>query len=151
MNLIADSTQKKPSKQKMTKAQVISLLKSNSNLMEEEEDLSDYINQVDWNKGQTTEELKQNFEIFKVEKHEKELAKIANDHGLQTADLKRFVEQIMNRMIFDGEKLTDLMEPLGLGWKQRSKAETALMNDLVPQLKKLSQGREISGLAAYDV
>lgn len=150
MSLIADSTQQKPSKQKMTKAQVISLLKSNSNLMDEEEDLTDYINQVDWGKGQTAHELKQNFETFKVEKYDKELAKIANDHGLQTKDVKTFVEQIMNRMIFDGEKLTDLMEPLELGWKQRSKAETALMNDLVPQLKKLAQGREISGLAAYE-
>ncbi|WP_010516911.1 type I restriction endonuclease subunit R [Croceivirga radicis] len=150
MSLIADSTQQKPSKQKMTKAQVISLLKSNSNLMDEEEDLTDYINQVDWGKGQTADELKQNFETFKMEKYNKELAKIANDHGLQTKDLKGFVEQIMSRMIFDGEKLTDLMEPLELGWKQRSKAETALMNDLVPQLKKLAQGREISGLAAYE-
>jgi type I restriction enzyme R subunit len=42
------------------------------------------------------------------------------------------------------------MEPLELGWKQRSKAETALMAALVPQLKKLAQGREISGLAAYE-
>lgn len=150
MSLIADSTQQKPSKQKMTKAQVISLLKSNSNLMDEEEDLTDYINQVDWGKGQTADELKQNFETFKVEKYDKELAIIANDHGLQTKDVKTFVEQIMSRMIFDGEKLTDLMEPLELGWKQRSKAETALMNDLVPQLKKLAQGREISGLAAYE-
>jgi len=43
-----------------------------------------------------------------------------------------------------------LMEPLALGWKQRSKAEIALMNELVPQLKRLAQGREISGLAAYE-
>ncbi len=150
MNLIADSTQQKPSKQKMTKSQVISLLKSNANLMDEEEDLSDYINQVDWSKGQTADELKQNFETFKVEKYDKELAKIANAHGLQTAALKSFVEQIMERMIFDGEKLTDLLEPLELGWKERSKAETALMNDLAPQLNKLAQGREISGLAAYE-
>ncbi len=41
----------------------------------------------------------------------------------------------MRRMIFDGEKLTDLLEPLELGWKQRSKVEIALMKDLVPQLK----------------
>ena len=150
MNLIADSTQQKPSKQKMTKTQVISLLKSNANLMDEEEDLSDYINQVDWSKGQTADELKQNFETFKVEKYDKELAKIANNHGLQTAAIKTFVEQIMERMIFDGEKLTDLMEPLELGWKERSKAETALMKDLAPQLNKLAQGREISGLAAYE-
>ena len=150
MGLIADSTQQKPYKQKMTKAQVISLLKSNSNLMDEEEDLTDYINQVDWSVGQTTDELKQNFETFKVEKYDKELAAIANTHGLKATALKSFVEQVMNRMIFDGEKLTDLMEPLELGWKKRSKAETALMNDLVPQLKKLAQGREVSGLAAYE-
>jgi len=150
MNLIADSTQKKPSKQKMTKAQVISLLKSNSNLMDEEEDLSDYINQVDWNKGQTAEELKQNYETFKVEKYDKELSAIAKTHGLQPTALKSFVEKIMNRMIFDGEKLTDLLEPLELSWKERRKKELALMEDLVPQLKKLAQGREISGLAAYD-
>lgn len=150
MSLIADSTQQKRSKQKMTKAQVISLLKSNSNLMDEKEDLTDYINQVDWSVGQTADELKQNYETFKVEKYDAALAAIANTHGLQTKDLKVFVEQIISRMIFDGEKLTDLMEPLELGWKQRSKAEMALMNDLVPQLKKLAQGREISGLAAYE-
>ncbi len=151
MGLIADSTQKKPSKQKMTKAQVISLLKSNANLMDEEEDLTEYIEQVDWSVGQTAEELKQNFDTYKVEKYDKELAAIANKHGLQTTALKSFVENIMSRMIFDGEKLTDLMEPLELGWKQRSKAETALMKDLIPVLKKQAGGREISGLNAYTV
>jgi type I restriction enzyme R subunit len=150
MDLIADNTQKKTAKQKMTKAQVISLLKSNSNLMDEEEDLTDFINSLDWTKGYSAEELKQKFETFKVEKYDRELAAIANAHGLQTAALKNFVEQIMSRMIFDGEKLTDLMEPLELGWKERSKAETALMKDLAPQLKKLAEGREISGLAAYE-
>ncbi|PHN95008.1 DEAD/DEAH box helicase [Maribacter sp. 6B07] len=150
MSLIADSTQQKPSKQKMSKSQVISLLKSNSNLMEEEEDLTDYINSLDWDKGKDVDALRQGYETFRLEKYDKELAKIANGHGLQTAALKTFVEQIMNRMIFDGEKLTDLMEPLELGWKQRSKAEISLMQDLAPQLKKLAQGREISGLAAYE-
>lgn len=150
MDLIADSTQHKPAKQKMTKGQIISLLKSNANLMAEEEDLTEYINQVDWTQSQTADELKQNLEIFKVQKYNQELTAIAQAHGLQTTHLKAFVEQIMNRMIFDGEKLTDLMEPLELGWKARSKAETALMAALVPQLKKLAQGREISGLAAYE-
>lgn len=150
MGLIADSTQQKPSKQKMTKAQVIQLLKSNANLMDEEEDLTEYIEQVDWTTGQTAEELKKNFETYKVEKYDKELADIANKHGLQTADLKTFVEKIMSRMIFDGEKLTDLLEPLELSWKERRTKELALMDDLVPQLKKLAQGREISGLAAYE-
>jgi type I restriction enzyme R subunit len=150
MNLIADSTQKKPAKQKMTKAQVISLLSANSNLMEEQEDLSEYINGLDWNSGQNVESLRKGYDIFKDDKYNKELAVIAHKHGLQTVDLKTFVEKIMSRMIFDGEKLTDLLTPLDLSWKERRVKELALMEDLVPQLNKLAEGRHISGLSAYE-
>lgn len=150
MSLIADSTQQKPAKQKMTKAQVISLLSSNTNLMDEQEDLTEYINGLDWNSGQDVETLRKGYDTFKDDKYNKELAAIAHQHGLQTADLKSFLENIMNRMIFDGERLTDLLEPLELSWKERRVKELALMADLVPQLKKLAQGREISGLAAYE-
>ena len=150
MSLIADSTQQKPAKQKMTKGQVISLLSSNTNLMDEQEDLTDYINGLDWNSGQDVETLRKGYDTFKDDKYNKELAAIAHQHGLQTADLKNFVENIMSRMIFDGERLTDLLEPLELSWKERRVKELALMTDLVPQLKKLAQGREISGLAAYE-
>lgn len=150
MNLIAESTQKKPARQKMTKAQVISLLSSNANLMDEQEDLTEYINSLDWNSGQDVETLRKGYDTFKDDKYNKELAAIAHKHGLQAADLKTFVEKIMSRMIFDGEQLTDLLEPLDLSWKERRVKELALMEDLVPQLKKLAQGREISGLAAYE-
>jgi len=150
MKLIADSTQKKPAKQKMTKAQVISLMSSNANLMDEQEDLTEYINSLDWNSGKDVETLQKGYDSFKDDKYNKELADIAHKHSLQTTDLKIFVEKILSRMIFDGENLTDLLEPLGLSWKERSKIEEALMKDLVPQLKKFAQGREISGLAAYE-
>ncbi len=150
MNLIADSTQKKPAKQKMTKTQVISILSANANLMDEQEDLTEYINGLDWESGKDVNVLRKGYETFKIEKNEKELTSIAHKHGLQTADLKTFVEKIMSRMIFDGEKLTDLLEPLELGWKERRVKELALMEDLVPQLKKIAEGREISGLAAYE-
>ena len=150
MNLVADSTQQKPTKYKMTKSQIISLLKSNSNLMDEEEDLAQYINELDWNSGQDVETLRKGYDTFKDNKYNKELAAIAHKHGLETGKLKAFVEKIMDRMIFDGEKLTDLLQPLDLNWKERRVKELALMDDLVPQLIKLAQGREISGLAAYE-
>ncbi len=150
MDLIADSTQQKPAKQKMTKAQVISLLSANANMMDEQEDLTDYINNLDWNSGQDVNALRKGYETFVIEKNEKELAAIAHKYGLQTEELKTFVDKIMSRMIFDGEKLTDLLEPLQLSWKERRVKELALMEDLVPQLKKIAQGRDISGLAAYE-
>lgn len=151
MDLIAESTQQKPAKQKMSKEQIISLLTSNANMMEEQEDLAAYINSLDWNTGKSVEALRKGYERFVIEKHEKEIADIANKHGLQTSELKAFIDNILSRMIFDGEKLTDLLAPLELSWKERRVKELALMEDLVPQLKKLAGDREISGLAAYDV
>lgn len=150
MNLVADNLQMKPSKQKMTKQEIISLLTSTANLMEEQEDLTDYINSLDWNTGQDVEKLRKGYQVFKAEKNDKVLAKIASSHGLKTTDLKIFVENIMSRLIFDGEKLTDLLEPLELNWKERSVKEQALMAELIPILKKQAQGREISGLTAYE-
>jgi len=75
---------------------------------------------------------------------------IANKHGITTENLTTFVNDIMQRMIFDGEQLTDLLAPLGLGWKQRRVKELALMEDLAPHLHKRAKGREISGLEAYE-
>ena len=150
MELIADSTQKKSTKQKMTRAQILNLLRSSANLMDDQEDLKEYINSLDWNKGQDVGSLRRGYEIFRTEKNAKELANIAHKHHLTTTILKGFIDEILNRMIFDGEKLTDLLEPLELNWKERRVKELALMDDLVPYLKKQAQGREISGLVAYE-
>ena len=79
-----------------------------------------------------------------------ELSDIATRHQLAPAALQTFVDGILQRMIFDGEALSDLMAPLDLGWKARAQAETALMKELVPLLQKRAQGRDISGLSAYE-
>ncbi|HEU5054604.1 MAG TPA: type I restriction endonuclease subunit R [Hanamia sp.] len=150
MELIAKYTQNRPSKQKMTKEQLINLLSSSANVMEERDDIVDYINSLEMGKGLSEQQIREGYEDFKEEKHNKELAAIAEKNGLKTAALKSFVDGIMSRMIFDAEELNELLAPLQLGWKERAHKEQALMNDLIPQLKKLAQGREISGLNAYE-
>lgn len=150
MNLVANNLQLKPSKQKMTKQEIIGLLSSTSNLMEEREDITEYINSLDWNVAQDVEKLKQGNKDFKEEKYHKELNRIAQKHGIALDELKAFVSTIISRLIFDSEQLTDLLEPLQLNWKARSAKEEALMTDLIPQLKKLANGSEISGLNTYE-
>jgi type I restriction enzyme R subunit len=132
MALIARSTHQKPGKEKMTKEQIINLLGSDAKLMEEKEDITDYINGLDTSKGRTVEEIKEGYVKFKEDKHNKELAAIASKHGLQTAALKNFADGIIARMIFDGDQLNDLLSPLELGWKDRSKKELELMQQLIP-------------------
>jgi type I restriction enzyme R subunit len=150
MEHIANNMQKKPLKQRMTKGQIIGLLSSNSNLMDEQEDLTEYINSLDWNSGQDVNSLHTGYGDFKTRKNEQELTHIAGKHGLSASVLKEFTDKILHRMFFDGEKLTDLLIPLELRWKERRTKELALMADLAPLLKKRAQGREISGLAAYE-
>lgn len=150
MSLISKFTQSEPKKQKMSRDQLISMLCSSSNMMEEREDIIAYINTLEAGKALDEKAIKEGYQKFKAEKAAKEVAAIANNHGLEPEELQNFVDEITNRMIFDGEKLSDLLEPLGLGWKDRTKKELELMEELIPLLKKLAGGREIAGLGAYE-
>jgi type I restriction enzyme R subunit len=134
----------------VTRDQLISLLGSSANLMDEREEITAYINTLQVGKGLSEAEIREGYQRFKAAQHAEELAGIAQAHGLAVAALQHFVDGILGRMIFDGEALTDLLAPLELGWKERSAREHSLMKDLVPLLKKQAQGREISGLTAYE-
>ena len=109
-----------------------------------------YIDTLKAGEGLSEKEIREGYESFKTEKFARQLAQTAQKHGLETEALQSFVDSIMDRMIFDGEHLSDLLAPQDLGWKERTKKELALMDDLMPLLKKLAQGRDISGLGAYE-
>ncbi|TRX03245.1 hypothetical protein EKO24_000805 [Candidatus Methylobacter oryzae] len=149
MALIAKSTQK-TGKQKMTRQQLIELIGSSANLMGERDDIIAYINSLPAGQSLNEQAIRDGYQAFKAAKAANDLSIIAEKHGLEPQALQAFVDIIMSRMIFDGEQLTDLLEPLELGWKERRVKELALMEDLLPVLHKLAQGREISGLAAYE-
>ena len=150
MGLLARYTQEQPGKQKMSRDELIGLILSDAKFMDDHEDIKAYINTLQVGKGLDEKAIRQGYERFKAEKSARELADIATKHGLEAAALQTFVDGIMQRMIFDGEQLSDLLAPLELGWKARTKKELALMEDLIPLLHKLAQGREISGLVAYE-
>ncbi len=150
MGLISQYTQAKPSRQTMTRAQLINLLSSSANLIEERDDIIDYINTLEVGDGLTEKQIREGYQHFKEEKSNKEILVLAEKYGLEAVSLKAFVDQIISRMIFDGEELNELLAPLELGWKERTKKELALVDDLLPLLNRLAEGREIIGLAAYE-
>lgn len=150
MALITSYSQQMPGKQKMTRTELIGLIDSEANLLEVREDIADYIGTLKSGEGLKESDIRQGYETFKAEKSAQQLAEIAGKHGLETVTLQAFVDGILQRMIFDGEHLTDLLASLGLNWKARRQKELALMEELIPVLHKLAQGREISGLEAYE-
>lgn len=150
MGLIARYTQGKADKQKMIRTQLIGLIESDAKFIEQREDIAAYIDTLQAGVVMSEDAIRQGFKTFKAEKFSRQLAAVAAEHGLETTALQTFVNGIMRRMIFDGEALSEMLSPLGLGWKARAQKELALMEALMPLLHKLAQGREISGLAAYE-
>ncbi len=150
MGLISRFSQQTPGKQVMNHEQVIALIQSDAKFMNEREDIAAYIRTLKAGEGLSEAAIREGYTRFKAEKDAAELASIAARHQLATAALQAFVDGILQRMIFDGEQLSDLMAPLDLGWKARSQTELALMADLHPLLTKRAQGRDISGLSAYE-
>ncbi|MPS47978.1 type I restriction endonuclease subunit R [Methylobacillus sp.] len=150
MGLISRMTQQGPSKLKMNREQLISLIQSDAKFIDEREDIAEYIRSLPANEALNEKQIRAGYNQFKDEKKAKALTDIANRHGLASDALQDFVDEILRRCIFDGEHLSELMAPLNLGWKARTQKELALMEELAPLLHKLAQGREISGLKAYE-
>lgn len=150
MSLITKFSAKGPGKSTMSREQLIGLIQSDAKFMNEREDIAAYIATLKAGEGLSEQAIREGYTRFKAAKDAAELAAIAAKHGLDTAALQSFVDGTLQRMIFDGEQLSDLMAPLELGWKARTQAELALMANLHPLLTKRAQGRDISGLSAYE-
>ena len=150
MKLITKYSRQDPRRLTISREQLIGLIQSDAKFLDEREEITDYVRSLTEGEGLDEAAIRAGYEQFKAEKQAKEIANLARTHGLTTESLAEFVETILQRMIFDGEQLTDLMEPLGLGWRERRECELALMADLAPLLNKRAHGRDISGLNAYE-
>lgn len=151
MGLMSHYTQQtSANKLTLSREDLVGLISSDSKLLGEREDMVAYVNTLSLTQGMTETLIREGYVRFKQAKDSAELAAIATRHQLSPTALQAFVDTILQRMIFDGEALSDLLAPLGLGWKARAQAELALMTELVPLLNKRAQGREVSGLSAYE-
>ena len=150
MKLITDFQAKPAGKATMSREQLIGLIAADSKFIDERDAITEYVRGLKAGEGLDEAAIRAGYQRFKDEKHAAELAAAADKHGLPPAVLQTFVDNILSRMIFDGEQLTELLAPFDLGWRARAEKELALMADLVPLLKKRAGGRDISGLKAYE-
>ena len=150
MGLIARFSQQPPGKLKLSRAQLVGLIQSDSKFIDERDDIAAYIATLEEGKGLSEPAIREGYLRFKAEKQAQELTALAQRHGLEPAALQAFVAGILDRMIFDGEQLSELYAPYDLGWKERTRKELALMEECAPYLTKRAQGRDISGLSAYE-
>jgi type I restriction enzyme R subunit len=150
VGLMSRFSSQAPGKQKMSREELIGIISADAKFINERDDIAAYIATLKVGEGLSVPAIHDGYVRFKKQKDSAELSAMAAQHGLAPATLQAFVDSILQRMILDADALTDLMAPLELGWKARAQAETALMKELAPLLTKRAQGREISGLSAYE-
>ncbi|MBI2513039.1 MAG: type I restriction endonuclease subunit R [Opitutae bacterium] len=150
MGLCARFSSPAPDQRPITREQLIGLIEANANFSDEREIITAYVRGLQAGEGLDKTEIEAGYRRFREKFHADALAAVAQKHALPVERLQAFVDAILQRLVFDGEQLTELLAPLGLNWKTRRVAELALMEDLVPLLKKRAAGRDISGLNAYE-
>lgn len=150
MKLIADFSNKKPGKATMSREQLVSLIAGDAKFIDERDDITEYVMNLKAGEGLDERAIRTGYQQFKAAKAARELNELAARHGLAAASLQGFMDAVLERRIFDGEQLTELLTPLGLSWKARTQKELALMSELVPMLRRRAGGHEISGLQAYE-
>jgi type I restriction enzyme, R subunit len=150
MNLLARYSQQKPGKDTKTREQAVALVASDSKFVGEKDDLTAYIATLKAGEGLSVKQIRAGYDAFRAEKDAQQVQALASAHSLPPTNLQAFVDTTLQRLIFDGERLSDLFAPLNLGWKLRAQKEESLMTELIPVLKKRAAGRDISGLRAYE-
>ncbi|MBC6439938.1 MAG: type I restriction endonuclease subunit R [Rhodospirillales bacterium] len=150
MELIARYSGQDPGQVEITREQLIALVHSDARFLNERDDITAYVHTLKQGEGLDEEAIRAGYRQFRKDRQAGEIDNLAHRHGLTVESLAGFVETILQRMIFDGEALTDLMEQLGLGWRARCDRELALMADLIPLLHKRAEGRDIAGLSHYE-
>ena len=133
----------------MTKEQLVLLLKSSSNLLDEKDDIVDYVETLEVGIGLSEEEIKNEYKKFKEAKRNNALIAVAKEFNINAKELIRIANDTIRQMSFSGDMLDGLF-PRDLNWKERAKLEEALMAKLIPILNKMAKDNPIRGLDAYE-
>lgn len=149
MSLMARFSGPDPKRVEFSRGQLIDLIESDAKFIDVGEELTEYVYSLKEGEGLSEAEIRAGFEKFRQERQAREIEELAKAHGLTNESLSSFVDTILDRMIFDGERLTGLMEQLDLPWHERHERELELMAALVPVLNERVQDREISGIGSY--
>lgn len=148
IKLISQSTQSTKT-EKMSREQLIDLILSDANLIDEREDWIAYIESLPSNQSMSEQKIKEGFTKFKAQKNTQALKNIATSFKLDFAELKAFFDHTTSRKVLDDDQLGELFHGQELGWKARGQKKLELVHTLAPILQKATDGKEISGLAVY--
>ena len=89
MKLIAKYLGQDPKKLTISREQLIGLIQSDAKFLDEREDITEYVRSLTEGEGLDEAAIRARYEQFKAEKQAKEIADLAQAHGLTTESLSQ--------------------------------------------------------------
>ncbi len=149
MKLLAKYTDTHHEKVKITKEQLLEILSSSVDLMNEREYLKAFIEEeIVMGSGLSENEIRERYIAFKNKSFNQQIAALAQEYGIDTVALESFVNETAKLRRLDEDALSELLSHID-SWKQRKAAKETLLSRLEPLLTLLSGGNTIEGLNAY--
>ena len=149
MRLMAKYTGTHFEQVKLTKQQLLDILASSVDLMDERDYLRTFIEEeLTPGSGISEEEIRQRYDEFKNRRFNKQIVDLAYEFDLDATALQCFVDETILLRRIDEDVLRELLSNIS-GWKQRNAAKENLLNRLAPIFSLLTGGTTIEGLNAY--
>lgn len=149
MKLLARYTNTHFEKVKITKEQLLEILSSSVDLMNEREYLKAFIEEeLEQGNGMSELEIRQRYQAYKDKRFNQQIAALAEEYGIDATALETFVSETAKLRRIDEDVLRELLNHID-GWKQRKAAKEGLLVRLAPLFDLLSGGSTIEGLNAY--
>ena len=109
----------------MSREQLIGLIESDAKFMDEREDITEYVRTLKAGEGLDEAAIRDGYQRFKAEKDAAETRRRRQQaRPARRSRCRPSSTPSSQRMIFDGEQLTDLLAPLDLGWRARTREGT---------------------------
>ena len=148
MALISRLVTEEPERREMTREELVALIRSHSNLPDEQDDILDFIQHPEDINGRTAEEISDDFRRFREAKWNRQLQQLAHRHGVDQERLSAFIESTLDIMRYDDGRLSDLFTDADLDWLERVSRKNHLRADLIPLIRRRAAGQEVDSLPA---
>ena len=149
MRLLAKYTDTHFEKVKITKEQLLEILSSSVDLMNEREYLKAFIEEeLEKGSGLSEADIRNRYKEFKDKRFNQKIAALAQEYGIDTSALESFVSETAKLRRIDEDALRELLSHID-NWKLRKTAKEGLLAKLAPLFTLLSAGNTIEGLNAY--
>ena len=149
MKLLAKYTDTHFEKVKITKEQLLVILSSSVDLMNERDYLKTFIEEeLQKGSGVSEAEIRERYKAYKDKMLNQKIVSFANKYGIATADLEAFFIETVKLRRLDEDALRNLLSHVE-NWKLRKAAKEELLARLAPLFAMMTNGGTIEGLNAY--